>query len=391
MKYYIRKIHQWLGLISGLLVFIIAITGCLYAFQEEIQNWTQPHRFVEKENGEFLLPSALSTIATKQLPGKHLHSIKYNKNGQAAEAIFYHYEPTYYYIMYMNPYSGKVLHTQNMEEGFFPFILKGHFYLWFPPEIGQPIVAISTLIFLVMILSGLFLWWPKNKKTTKSRTWFRWKSTTKWKRKNFDIHAILGFYSFFIAIIFAVTGLVWGFQWFAYGFYKSMGGEKSLVYEEPLSQKTTPIDGNGLDMLYDKLMAETPNLEDIEVHPPETETSPIAVNTNVDAGTYWKIDYRYFDQYSLQELEVGHIYNRFDQSTFADKLMRMNYDIHTGAVFGLAGKIFMFLFSLLIASLPITGFLFWYGRRKGNRKSEGEKLKEISAKISGNSLPQISR
>ena len=38
MKYYIRKIHQWLGLTSGLLVFIIAVTGCLYAFQEEIQN-----------------------------------------------------------------------------------------------------------------------------------------------------------------------------------------------------------------------------------------------------------------------------------------------------------------------------------------------------------------
>nr|MBP7644731.1 PepSY domain-containing protein [Saprospiraceae bacterium] len=70
------------------------------------------------------------------------------------------------------------------------------------------------------------------------------------------------------------------------------------------------------------------------------------------------------------ELEVGHIYNRFDQSTFADKLMRMNYDIHTGAVFGLAGKIFMFLVSLLIASLPITGFLFWYGRREGYRKQE---------------------
>ena len=94
MKYYIRKIHQWLGLTSGLLVFIIALTVCLYAFQEEIQNWTQPHRFVEKESREFLLPSVLSDIATKQLPDKHLHSVKYNKNGQAAEAIFYHYEPT---------------------------------------------------------------------------------------------------------------------------------------------------------------------------------------------------------------------------------------------------------------------------------------------------------
>jgi uncharacterized iron-regulated membrane protein len=46
----IGKIHLWLGLSSGIIVFIIAITGCLYAFQEEIQNITEKYRFVEKEN-----------------------------------------------------------------------------------------------------------------------------------------------------------------------------------------------------------------------------------------------------------------------------------------------------------------------------------------------------
>jgi uncharacterized iron-regulated membrane protein len=44
--------------------------------------------------------------------------------------------------------------------------------------------------------------------------------------------------------------------------------------------------------------------------------------------------------------------------------MRMNYDLHTGAVLGLTGKIFAFLISLLIASLPITGFYVWWGRKK---------------------------
>jgi uncharacterized iron-regulated membrane protein len=42
----------------------------------------------------------------------------------------------------------------------------------------------------------------------------------------------------------------------------------------------------------------------------------------------------------------------------------MNYDLHTGAVFGLAGKIFAFLISLLIATLPISGFYIWWGRHK---------------------------
>jgi uncharacterized iron-regulated membrane protein len=52
--------------------------------------------------------------------------------------------------------------------------------------------------------------------------------------------------------------------------------------------------------------------------------------------------------------------------------MRLNYDIHTGAILGLPGKIFAFLISLLIASLPVTGFLVWYGsryRKKSFRKN----------------------
>jgi uncharacterized iron-regulated membrane protein len=109
---------------------------------------------------------------------------------------------------------------------------------------------------------------------------------------------------------------------------------------------------------------EYPNAVSIEVHPPETKLSPIAANANLETGTYWKTEYRYFDQYTLKEIEVNHIYGKLNSSTNSDKLMRMNYDIHTGGIFGFSGKIFAFLISLLIASLPITGFFIWYGRKK---------------------------
>ena len=35
----IRKLHLWLGLSTGLIVFIISITGAIYVFQEEITNY----------------------------------------------------------------------------------------------------------------------------------------------------------------------------------------------------------------------------------------------------------------------------------------------------------------------------------------------------------------
>jgi uncharacterized iron-regulated membrane protein len=42
----------------------------------------------------------------------------------------------------------------------------------------------------------------------------------------------------------------------------------------------------------------------------------------------------------------------------------MNYDIHVGAILGLSGKVLAFFASLIAASLPVTGFLLWRGRKK---------------------------
>jgi uncharacterized iron-regulated membrane protein len=365
----VRNIHLWLGLSSGIIVFIIAVTGCLYAFQEEIQNCTETYRFIEKQNAPFLLPSKLEEIARKQLPTKSLHAIKYNGKEKSAEAIFYHYQPDYYYAVHINPYNGKVLKTVDLNSGFFRFVLDGHFYLWLPHEIGQTVVASATLIFLVMLITGLILWYPKNKKAAKQRFWFRWKKGMKWKRKNYDYHNITGFYIMSVATIFAITGLVWGFTWFAFSYYTIIGGEKSLVYQDPGSVKKETIVSikDPLDKIFFLMQTQYPAAESIEVHPPETDTASIAANANLDEGTYWKTEYRYFDQYTLKEKEVNHIYGKLENANASDKLMRMNYDIHTGAVLGLPGKIFAFLISLLIASLPITGFLIWYGRRSKSK------------------------
>jgi uncharacterized iron-regulated membrane protein len=70
----------------------------------------------------------------------------------------------------------------------------------------------------------------------------------------------------------------------------------------------------------------------------------------------------------LEELSVDHIYGRVHHAAAADKLLRMNYDIHVGAILGLPGKILMFFASLICASLPITGFYIWWGRRNKKKR-----------------------
>ena len=372
LKKVVGKLHLWLGLASGLIVFIIAITGCIYAFQAEISDLTQPYRFVEKSDKPQLTPSQFKVIADSVLPGKHPHSINYDtREGRAAAIIFYSPDPEYYYSVYVNQYTGEVLKVKDMLHGhFFRFILDGHFYLWLPDAIGQPVVAWSTVVFVVMMISGIFLWWPRNRAARKQR--FKVKFNASWKRVNYDIHNVLGFYMSWVAIILAVTGLVWGFQWFAKTLYAVTGGEKTYEFYEPHSTDkniATYTPTAAVDVIYEKMKAEYPAAEMFEVHYPETDSSSLGVAINPDVDTYWKSDYRYFDQYTLKEIEVTHIYGKFKDANAADKLARMNYDLHTGAVWGLPGKILMFCASLIAASLPVTGFLLWRGRHRAKKKT----------------------
>ena len=70
------KLHLWLGLLSGIVVFIVCITGCLYAFKDEITDAMQPWRFVDPQEKEFLLPSRILAIADSVMEGASATAIR---------------------------------------------------------------------------------------------------------------------------------------------------------------------------------------------------------------------------------------------------------------------------------------------------------------------------
>ncbi len=260
-----------------------------------------------------------------------------------------------------------------MADDFFRIVINGHYYLWLPPHIGQPILATGTLIFAIMMITGIILWWPRHKKALKQRFFIKWNA--RWRRVNYDMHNVLGFYMTWIALFLALSGLVMGFQWFSKSVYWiASGGKQQVQYTETFSDITKiPVAATGtpaVDRLWMKTMKENPQFKGvIDVHPPENKKSAIEIAVNPDSETYWKADYRYYDQHTLKEIEVDHIYGKFANATIADKIIRMNYDIHVGAIGGLAGKTIAFFSSLIASSLPITGFLIWRGRKKKRRKA----------------------
>jgi len=371
LKKNILTLHKILGLATGVVVFIVAITGCCWVFKDEIESLYKPDLTVQKQDAPILTPTQAKEMAKGVFPNNTIHGTLFKNNAEAVEVIFYDADPEFYQSVFLHPYSGDVLHVEDHFSGFFAFILKGHMRLWLPKEIGEQVVGVSILLFIFIIISGFILWLPKKRKNLKQRLKFLWNSTTGWKRKNFDLHAIIGFYVCALALVLAFTGSVMSYDWLKYAVYKSAGGDKVAAFIIPENVSGDfKQDGDTvpMDYLIAKLQKELPNAESIELHYPESDEASIYVEVSNTAGVYYDSDYRFYDQNTLEEIETPGVYGKYKNAEVAEKILRMNYDIHVGAIGGLAGKIIAFIASLLIATLPVTGVLLWYGRRYKKQK-----------------------
>jgi uncharacterized iron-regulated membrane protein len=355
------KIHLWLGLATGLVIFIIALTGAINCFAPELQN-LQPYRHVEEEKKFFLPPSQIKEIAERRLPGKFLQRIYYDARNKAVMTLFSK-KDEYNYSVFINPYNGEVLKVRNNDRDFLSVILQIHRTLKIP--YGHEIIRWSVVIFLLMLITGIILWWPKKRRRAKQGFTIMWRASP--KRLNYDLHKVFGFYACWIAIFMALTGLMFAFESFANFTYSLTGIKHSVVQKKP------PHSDSGVNKYVEAIDIVWKTVEP-DLHKkyaaamfvlPATKDGSLLLRANPETATLYKTDFRYFDQYSGKEIPGSYVWgNYIDAHTMADNIKRMNYDLHTGAIFGLPGRIALFFVALVVASLPITGFYFWWGKKR---------------------------
>ena len=175
-----------------------------------------------------------------------------------------------------------------------------------------------------------------------------------------------------VAIFLAITGLVFGFEWFARSLYwVTSGGETMVEHKHPVSDTTKSLTtANMADHLWNMHKGSVNENESIGVYFATLPTDPLEVVVNHRPGTYYDSDFYHYDQFTGKELPAtGSYAGAFKDANVADKIVRMNYDMHVGAILGLPGKLLAFFASLIAASLPVTGFLIWWGRRKTRSKT----------------------
>jgi uncharacterized iron-regulated membrane protein len=364
--------HRWLGFISGLVVVIVSITGCLFVFQDEIQDALYNYRKVAVEQKPFLLPSQLREIAFKYYPTAEKDPMVgyYGKDRPAIVMLSVPKVGTHYITL--NPYTGKFLHDENIDRNFFIVVEYIHLYLLLPPEIGSQVVGWSVVIFVVLMITGIILWWPKRKSDRKRSFNIKWNG--RWRRVNYDLHNVLGFYACSIAVILAITGLSIAFPWVTKGINKvvnlgqTYAAEERIAVSDSLHKPQVPI--NAWDKAFLYAEQHTPRAKMFIMYgDTKNAGGTITINAYYEALHYYKSDTYTFDQFTGKPLKIIKQQNK----SAGLKMNNMNYDIHVGQILGLPTKIIAFLASLICASLPITGFVIWWGKR--NKK--GKKVKEV--------------
>lgn len=382
LKKLIGQLHLWLGLASGLVVFIVGITGCCYVFIEEIQNITEPWQSVKEQPRAYLLPSNIRQIASDEIHGKQVGYVSYTPEKAAYAGAF---GKDYSYGIYINPYTGKVQHVKNFKEkrfDFFSFVLDGHLNLWLPYKIGRPIVDAGVLVFVILLISGLVLWWPKNWSKVNRDKSFKIKWGARFKRLNYDLHNVPGFYMMLVLLVIAFTGLVYSYGWFARSLYwATSGGNLYPEYEAAVSDttKTAVIEATSIDSLWLLHTYPSKQVGSSVSFPGDDKKAVIEIRVNHQPGSFYKQDIFDYDRHTLQPLKGQGLYvGKYADASAGDRIGRMNYDIHVGQIGGLPTKILAFFASLICASLPVTGFYIWWGKRR--KKGKGKRREKVKRK-----------
>ncbi|RFM35100.1 PepSY-associated TM helix domain-containing protein [Chitinophaga silvisoli] len=360
MKRLIGWLHLWLGLASGLVVIVVALSGSLLVFEDELEHLFEPSLFsVQAPAGaERMSLDALAATIRDTYPKNKLNNIEiqpaanstvtfYLKKGKAKGDLL---------MVVMDPYTGKIIYSGEQQKRFFVVVKNLHRYLCMG-ETGKMITGISCSIFTLLIISGLILWWPK-KNARKQRMKVKWNAS--FKRLNWDLHAVFGFYIHVVIFITAITGLIWSYKWVNNLLFYAFDGKPQSKVEAPVSKAEKINDVAWLDKIFAATNQRLTYNGIVNIRFPEKKDQAITVGKeNTDRITTHIVDVLYFQPGS--GTFVGD--KLFANDTRGTQARRLVYPIHTGGLFGWPTKILAFICALVAASLPVTGFLIWWGKK----------------------------
>ncbi|SMO91168.1 PepSY-associated TM helix domain-containing protein [Flavobacterium nitrogenifigens] len=354
----IRQIHLWLGLASGLIVFIVSITGFLYVFEEEIRDFSnKEYLHVPVQEKPFIGLKTIIENYERLEPKQKITALKIEKEEPNATVQISTKKKKVYYF---NPYDGTLINQQGAD--WLNTVLEIHRTLLLG-EVGEFIQGWSVVIFIVMLITGLILWFPKQRRQLKQSLKIKWSGSS--KRINFDLHQVLGFYASIFLLLIAFSGTYFKYDAVKKGVSLVTGSKlrkgDEVVSNAKIDSTTIPVRYNNI---YENANAKYPGATSVSFSIRKTGELRLRMTYPND----WARNQNtlFFDGKTGQILRT----KLYKDNNAADVYEASNHDLHTGVFFGLTGKIIWSLVSLIGASLPITGFIIWWKKGKKSKKKK---------------------
>ena len=212
-----HKIHLWMALPFGIVMTIVCITGALLIIEKPVTTLIEPNFYETKVEEPAPQPAPQRTCTGD------CQNCKTGCGGSTAEASPARSEMAE--ETEKASQTGMAERHGKAEKGrkggkqkklpFFENTLKLHRWLLDAPQtkgertLGKTIVGISIVLFVLDLLTGLVIWWPRKKKSLRNRLKVEFgKGTAHFLH---DCHVSLGFWTMAILLLIALTGLTWSF------------------------------------------------------------------------------------------------------------------------------------------------------------------------------------
>ena len=354
-------LHLWPSIVSGIVVVFVCLTGTLIVYADEILEWTAGGaKYVEPE-GQVIPTGDLVEEIFKSYELRPEELVFYRDPSRSFRLRSFNPKDYSLNYIYINQYTGDVLKVDKWPSFFF---ITAHLHSsLLGGKIGGAIVIVSTIIFSISCLTGLVLWWPKRwtKTTRKASFTIKWKAS--FKRLNYDLHNVYGFYSLGIALLLSITGII--------------------IYSHGIMKYTISTFGGG------EVHAE-------EVIPPNQQEDAIvnlwgmadqvfakAVDRN--EASIWLLGASKTGAYVFKAGKVGlrsvenmrlFIFNKYSGEAVIpskdvylhEEIENKVWQLHMGQFWGQLGKLSTFLAGVISTSLPITGFIIYLNRKRKKTK-----------------------
>lgn len=226
-----RTILFWCHLVTGvcvaLVVLIMSVTGVLLTYEKQMLAWadTRAVQVPAPAAGAQRLPVDVLMQRVAQAETGTPTTVAWLAGENAPVRVAFGREKT----VYVDPYTGTVLGqgAQKMR-GFFRFVTDWHRWLGQSGDArdrGKAITGAANLGFLFLVLSGLWLWWPRTWTRAAVRNVTMFRSGLRAKARDFNWHNVIGFWSFVPLAIVVASATVISYPWASNLVYRVVGEE----------------------------------------------------------------------------------------------------------------------------------------------------------------------